>query len=58
MFIEKLLVELKYEIDQLIDSHPDLLPLKLEQKFIDNFCIDIYMMIEVYVTPLDEKEHT
>ena len=50
--------ELKDEFDELIDSHLDLLPLELEQNFIDGFRIGVRMMTEVYSAPLDEEEHS
>lgn len=58
VFIEKLPDELKDEFDELIDSHLDLLPLELEQNFIDGFRIGVRMMTEVYAAPLDEEEHS
>lgn len=58
IFIEKLPDELKDEFDELIDSHLDLLPLELEQNFIDGFRIGVRMMTEVYATPLDEEEQS
>ena len=58
VFIAKLPEELKDEFDELIDSHLDLLPLELEQNFIDGFRIGVRMMTEVYSAPLDEEEHS
>lgn len=58
VFIEKLPDELKDEFDELIDSHLDLLPLELEQNFIDVFRIGVRIMTEVYAAPLDEEEHS
>lgn len=56
-FIAKLPEELKDEFDQLIDSHLDLLPLELENNFIDGFCIGVRMMAEVYAAPISDAEH-
>ena len=58
VFIEKLPDELKDEFDELIDSHLDLLPLELEQNFIDGFRIGVRMMTEIYAALLDEEEHS
>lgn len=54
-FIEKLPEELKDEFDELINSHLDLLPLELEQNFIDGFRIGVRMMAEVYAVPKVEQ---
>lgn len=55
-FIEKLPEDLKDEFDELINSHLDLLPLELEQNFIDGFRIGVRIMTEVYATPMDDEE--
>lgn len=47
-FLEKLPPALKGEFIKLIDGYIDLLPLELEQNFIDGFCIGARMMTEVY----------
>lgn len=53
LFLEKLPEDLKDEFVKLIDNHLDLLPLELEQNFIDGFRIDIRMMSEVFSAPLE-----
>lgn len=53
VFLEKLPSELKKEFNELIDEHLDLLPLEMEQNFLDGFCIGIRMMAEVYTTPVE-----
>lgn len=50
VFIKKLPGELKDEFDELIDSYIDLLPLELEQNFINGFRIGARIMVEVYTT--------
>ena len=53
-FVEKL----PDEFDQLMASHLDLLPLELQQTFIDGFRIVARMMTEVYNDPLDEERYS
>lgn len=55
-FLEKLPDDLKDEFIQLIDDHLDLLPLELEQNFIDGFCIGARMMIEVHTFPTSDRD--
>lgn len=55
MFIEKLPKELRDEFDELMDSYLDLLPLELEQTFIDGFRIGSRMMTEIYAAPIDDE---
>ena len=50
--------KLKEGLDELIDFYLDLLPLELEQNFIDSFRIGNQMMLEVYITPIDNEENT
>lgn len=50
--------KLKEGLDELIDFYLDLLPLELEQNFIDSFRIGNQMMLEVYTTPIDNEENT
>lgn len=52
-FLEKLPSELKKEFNELIDEHLDLLPLEMEQNFLDGFCIGMRMMAEVYTTSVE-----
>lgn len=56
-FVEKLPDELKDEFDELMASYLDLLPLELQQTFIDGFRIGARMMTEVYTDPLDEERY-
>lgn len=55
-FLEKLPEHLKDEFIHLIDQHLDLLPLDLEQNFIDGFRMGTRMMIEVFSDPICHKE--
>jgi len=58
IFLEKLPEELKNEFEELIDSHLELLPLELEQNFIDGFRIGAQIMAEVYASPIDDNAHS
>lgn len=58
VFIDKLPEELKSEFNELIDSHLDLLPLELEQNFIEGFRIGARIIAEVYAAPINSKYHT
>ncbi|MFR2503451.1 MAG: DUF6809 family protein [Coprobacillus cateniformis] len=42
----------------MIDSHLELLPLELEQNFIDGFRIGTQIMAEVYASPIDDNEYS
>ena len=53
-FLESLPPELRDEFVQMIDEHLGLLPLELEQNFIDGFCIAARLMIEIFYTPVGE----
>lgn len=48
IFRSKLPDDMKDEFESLMDSHLDLLPLELEQNFIDGFRIGARMMAEVF----------
>lgn len=56
-FLGKLPEELKDEFAHLIDFHLNLLPLELEQNFINGFCIGARMMGEIYSCPINETEN-
>lgn len=55
VFLEKLPPDLKDEFAQLIDKYLDLLPLELQQNFIDGFRIGARMMTEVFLSPQLEE---
>ncbi|GKI16297.1 hypothetical protein CE91St44_27820 [Oscillospiraceae bacterium] len=55
-FLEKLPDEFQDEFKKLIDSHLDLLPLELEQNFVDGFCIGARIMAEVFFSPLEGEK--
>lgn len=54
-FLAKLPDELKDEFIKFVDQHLDLLPLELEQNFIDGFRIGARMIAEVYSVILNDQ---
>lgn len=54
LFLDKLPDNLKEDFNELIDSHLDLLPLELEQTFIDGFRIGVRIMTEVFLSSEDK----
>lgn len=52
LFLAKLPDDLKDEFIKLIDNQLELLPMELEQNFIDGFCIATRIMIEVFSNPI------
>ncbi len=53
-FLNKLPDGLKKEFRKLIDEHLDLLPLEMEENFMDGFRIGVRLMAEVFAVPLEE----